>query len=382
MFPLRSGKIEKTTRAMAEEKDTITAEPAPQLKPVNINDKKIYVGLVGNYPESEETRFLLTPEACGLLTSGGIYVCMESGAGVDIDFSDEKYAEYGVEIVDRDKALSQNTVLSYSPLKNEDILKMKDGATLLCMMDSTLFNPGAIKSLLEKKITLGCLNNMLSYNEDPVFANIVDDIDGRAAILYAQESLSYLGGGKGVLLGGVSGVNPCEVLLIGEGAEILAAANAAIERGAIVTLMNNDISALHVARQVCGKHLLTLAIHPRVLFNKIKTADVILMGNTTRPFELPKKLTMAMKNSAFVLDFKESHPSVCVPRTVAMALSNVMVNFLNDMALMEGFKPMMATTEGVQRGIITYQGKLVNKLIATYLGMPSVDISVMLAHSN
>ena len=367
---------------MVGEKETITVEPAPQLQPVDANEKKIRVGLVGNYPESEETRFLLTPEACGLLTSGGIAVCMETGAGVDIDFSDEKYAEYGVEIVDRNKALTQNVVLSYSPLKTDDILKMKDGATLLCMMDSTLFNSGAIKAFLDKKITLGCLNNMLSFNEDPVFANIVDEIDGRAAILYAQENLSYLGGGKGVLLGGVSGVNPCEVLLIGEGAEILAAATAAIERGAIVTLMNNDISALHTARMVCGKHLLTLAIHPRVLFNKIQTADVILLGNTTRPFELPKKLTMAMKDSAFVLDFKESHPSVCVPRTVAMALSNVLVNFLEDMALMEGFKPMMATTEGVQRGIITYEGKLVNKLIGTYLGMPSVDISVMLTHSN
>lgn len=367
---------------MGEEKGTITAEPAPQLKPVNVNDKKIHIGLVGNYPESEETRFLLTPEACGMLTSGGISVCMESGAGVDIDFSDEKYAEYGVTITDRDTALSQNTVLAYAPLKPEDIIKMREGATLLCMMDSSLFNSGAIKTLLDRKITLGCLNNMLSFNDEPVFSNIVDEIDGRAAILYAQESLSYLGGGKGVLLGGVAGVNPCEVLLIGEGAEINAAALAAIERGAIVTVMNNDVSALQMAREACGKHLLTLAIHPRVLFNKIKTADVILLGTTTRQFELPKKLTMAMKDSAFVLDFKESHPSVCVPRTVAMALSNVLVNFLSDMALMEGFKPMMATTEGVQRGIVTYQGKLVNKLIGTYLGLPSIDISVMLAHTN
>lgn len=367
---------------MAEEKETITAEPAPKLKMNPVDDRKTYVGLVANYPDSEETRFLLTPEACGLLTSGGISVCMESGAGIDIDFTDEKYAEYGVRITDRETALAQNIVLSYAPLKPEDVLKMKEGAALLCMMDVSLFNSGAIRALLDHKVTLGCLNNMLSFNDEPVFANIVGEIDGRAAILYAQENLSYLGGGKGVLLGGVAGVNPCEVLLIGDGAEIYAAATAAIERGAIVTLMNNDVSALQEARFACGKHLLTLAIHPRVLFNKIQTADVIILGDTTRPFELPKKLTMAMKDSAFVLDFKESHPSVSVPRTVAMALSNVLVNFLNDIALLEGIDAMIATTEGVQRGIITYQGKLVNKLIATYLGMPSVDLSVMLAHSN
>lgn len=357
-------------------------EPQLELEEPASGAHKLHIGLLGNYPDTEETRILLTPEACGLLTSAGMSVCMEEGAGIDIDFSDEKYAEYGVKITSRKTALEQDVVLSFAPLKPDDVLKMKDGATLMTMMADTLFGKGVIENKLAKKITLCCLSNMLSFNGEPVFANIIDEIDGRGAIMYAQENLSYLGGGKGVLLGGVAGVNPCEVVLIGDGRDIISAAHAAINQGAIVTLLNNDISALQLARMLCGNRLQTLAIHPKVLFNKIKSADVIIMGNTTRPFEMPRNLTAAMKENAFVLDLRDNHPSVSVPRTVAMAVSNVMVNLLNDMALMEGMDRLIASTEGVQNGIITYRGQLVDKLAASYLGLPYVDLAVMIAHSN
>ena len=367
---------------MAEEKSTMQLEPDPQLEETLNAKSRLHIGLLGNYPDTEETRILLTPEACGLLTSASMSVCMEEGAGIDIDFSDEKYAEYGVKITDRKTALQQDVVLTFAPLKPEDVMQMKEGATLLCMMADSLFNKGVIEAKLEKKITLCCLSNMLSFNGEPVFANIIDEIDGRGAIMYAQEHLSYLGGGKGVLLGGVAGVNPCEVVLIGDGREIYAAAHAALDQGAIVTLLNNDISALQMARVLCGNRLQTLAIHPKVIYNKIKSADVIIMANTTRPFEMPRNLTVAMKENAFVLDLRDSHPSVSVPRTVAMAVSNVMVNLLNDMALLEGMDRMIAATEGVQNGIITYRGRLVDKLAASYLGLPCVDLSVMIAHTN
>lgn len=367
---------------MAEDKATMQLEPEAQFEEVINANSRLHIGLLGNYPDTEETRILLTPEACGLLTSAGMSVCMEEGAGIDIDFSDEKYAEYGVKITDRKTALEQDIVLTFAPLKPEDVLKMKDGATLLCMMADSLFNKGVIEAKLQKRITLCCLSNMLSFNGEPVFANIIDEIDGRGAIMYAQEHLSYLGGGKGVLLGGVAGVNPCEVVLIGDGREIIAAAKAALDQGAIVTLLNNDISTLQMARMVCGNRLQTLAIHPKVLFNKIKSADVIISTNTTRPFEMPRNLGIAMKENAYVLDLRESHPSVSVPRTVAMAVSNVLVNLLNDIALLEGIDRLIAATEGVQNGIMTYRGRLVDKLAASYLGMPYVDLAVMIAQPN
>ena len=367
---------------MVDDRNIIEIETCPQEQPTESIQSTIHIGILANYAENEETRFLLTPEACGLLTSAGAAICMEAGAGIDIDFSDEKYAEYGVTIADRETVLQQSIVICYTPLKATDVRKMRTGATLLCVMDSTLFEADNIKALLEKRITLGCLDNMYSHNDEPVFAIIIDEINGRAAIMYAQENLSYLGGGKGVLLAGVAGINPCEVLVIGDGMDVYCAASAAMNAGAIVTLVNNDVSTLQTARQTCGDRLVTLAIHPRVLFNKVKTADVIIIGSTTYPFEMPRNLLMAMKENAFLLDLKKTQPSVSVPRTVAMAISNALVNFFNEAMLKEGFLGMMATTEGVQHGIVTYDGKLVDKLVASYLGMSCVDISVMLGHAN
>lgn len=361
---------------------TIELEPLLEKENKDKNDKALKIGLVANYADTEETRFLITPEGSGLLTSSGIKVMMETGAATDISFPDSSYAEFGVDIVSREEALQADIVLAYNPLRAKDVKKMKDGAMLLTMMDLSLFDAKVVKALLDKQITAGCLDNMLSFNEEPVFSNIIDEIDGRASIIYAQEFLSYVGGGKGVLLAGVAGVNPCEVLIIGDGTVTYSAAKAAMAAGAYVTLMNNDISALQVARQYCGDRLNTVAIHPRVLFNKVKSADVILIGECTLPFEFPKNLSVAIKDSVYVLNFKETKPSLSVPRTVAMALSNVLVNFFTEMVIKGGKDSMVATTPGVQQGIVCYKGKLVDKLVASYLGMPSVDLKVMLAATN
>ena len=342
----------------------------------------IHIGIVGNYADTDETRMLLTPEACGMLTSAGIKISMEEGAGVDISFSDETYAEYGVKIVSREEALKCNTVLSYTPLRQKDVEKMTSGATLLCMMERTLFDKQTIQALLSKKITCGCLDNMYSSQDITIFADIVAEIDGRGAIMYAQESLSYLGGGKGVLLAGVAGLNPCEMIIIGNGMEAIAAANAAAAAGAKVVLMDNDVSSIQIARQSCDPRVELVAIHPRVLTNRVKSADVIITCPTTRPFEFPKSLSSSIKDSVYVIDLNESHPSISVPRTVTMALSNVLVYFFNEMAIKENFRGMVITNPGVQNGIVTFDGKLTDKLIGSYTGMPSIDIRVMISSTN
>lgn len=366
------------------DKTTTDLNLKTKLQPVETEtiEPTLTLGLVANYADTDETRFLLTPEGSGLLTSGGVKVLMEKGAATDISFPDSSYREYGVNIVSRGEALKADVVLSYRPLHAHDIHRMKKGAALFSMMGADLFDVNVIKALLDKEITCGCFDNIYSHNDEPVFANIIDEIDGRGAIMYAQEYLSYLGGGKGVLLAGVAGINPCEVLIIGDGNVVYSAAKAAMSAGAFVTLMNNDISALQAAQRYCGDNLNTIAIHPRVLYNRVKSADVILIGECTRPFEFPKNLSPALKDSVYLLNFQETHPSISVPRTVAMALSNVIVNFFDELVVKGGIHHMIATTPGVQSGIVTFRGKLVDKLIGSFLNLPSVDIKVMLAATN
>lgn len=366
---------------MTTDKDNLP-EVETALAELDTTPHSIHIGLLGNYSDTDETRFLLTPEACGLLTSAGIRISMEAGAGVDISFSDDTYAEYGVRIVTREEALRCPVVVSYQPLRAKDIKKMTPGSALICMMDHVLFELKVIEALLERQIACCCLDNMYSHHDVQIFADIVDEIDGRGAIMYAQESLSYLGGGKGVLLAGVAGINPCEVLIIGCGTECIAAANAAAGAGAKVVLMDNDVSSLQIVRQSCLYPVELITIHPRVLTNRVKSADVIITGTTTRQFEFPKSLSSSLKESVYILDLNETHPSISLPRTVAMALSNPLVNFFNEMAIKDGFDNMMKTTPGMQLGMVSYRGKLVDKLIGSFTALPSIDIRVMLSTSN
>lgn len=367
---------------MATHDTAFEPSTAPELLQETLDQRNITIGVPANYSDDDETRFLITPEGCGLLTSAGYKVKMEEGAGIDVSFSDANYAEYGVEICSRDEVLKADKIISFRPLRPEDIAKVREGVILLCMMDRSLFEAATIKAYLEKGVTLACFDNMISHNGDTVFADILAEIDGRSAVFYAQDALSYSGEGKGVLLAGVAGINPCEVLVIGSGFKIFTAAKAAMAVGASVTLMDNDISELLRGKAFCGDALVTCAIHPRVLTTKVKSADVIILGETTRSFTLPRSLMSVMKNNVYLLDLTKSSPSTSVPRTVAMAMSNVIVNFFNEMSLKGGFINQISSTPGVKSGVVIYRGKLVDKLVGAYTGFPSVDINMMLTGRN
>lgn len=356
----------------------------PQLKRLTPTDdeRAIKVGIPSNYDDTDETRLLLTPEACGLLVARGYRVMLQAGAGIDISYSDDEYANNGVVIADRDTVLDADVVIATVPLRTRDIKKMHSGAAMMCFMDAPLFEKTRIKALLDGKITCICLDNLTSSNGDLIFANILDEIDGRAAIMYAQEGLSYLGEGKGVLLAGVAGVNPCEVLIIGQGWKVICAAKAAIYAGAKVTLMDNDVSALQDAKEVCGDQLGTASLHPRVVFNAVRTADVIITDRCSRDYTLSEELSTVMKESVYFLDLATTSPSLSVPRTVAMAFSNLLANFFHDLMLCGGMDNMIASTAGLQSGVVTYHGSLTDKLISINTGLPCVDIAMLLGPIN
>lgn len=340
------------------------------------------IGLCGNYSDTEETRFLLTPEVCGLLITSGFSIKMEAGAGSTINYSDTNYAEFGVEISDRAEVLKCDYVLSYNPLRIADIKRMKNGGVMVCMFDTPLFESSVIKAILNRNICVLCLDRVESHNGVPVFANIVDQVDGRTAIWYAQEAFSFLGGGKGVLLGGVAGINPCEVVILGEGTRAIAAARTAMAFGACVTLMDNDISALQLAQMHLGHGLVTSAIHPRSLTNKIKSADVILIDHCTHPFEFPESLKGIVKSDAYILDFNEMSPSLSTPRTVTQALATSLNNLFNEIALKGGLDNTIATSPGVALGVMAYNGHITDKLIASVTGHHYTDVEMLLGPAN
>lgn len=338
---------------------------------------KPVIGLPGNYDDTDETRILVTPEGCGMMSSLGFDIVVERGVGIDISYSDEEYKTHGARLVSREEAFRADVIICTEVPRIPDIANMKPGSALLCFMDSPLFERERIEALNAKEITCICLDNLISTNGEPIFANIIDELDGRAAVMYAQDELSFLGGGRGILLSGAAGVNPCEVLIIGQGMRVVSAAKAALNAGAQVMLMDNDVSALQDAKSVCGDHLATAALNPRVVFNAVKKADVIFVDNCSREYLLPKEMSVAMKENVYMLDFTQTHPSLSVPRTVAMAMSNLLVNLMHDLMYSGGTDNLVTSTLGVQEGVVTYHGHLTNKLIGLNTGIQAVDVELI-----
>lgn len=362
--------------------NTIELEPKLQEVVFKAAESSRRVGLLGNDHNSDETRLFLTPETCGRLVSARWKILMESEAASSISYADSAYSEYGVEITDRATALRSDIVLSYAPVSQEDVEKMRPNTLELCMFSPALFDRSLINALNEKHICLIALDEVLSHNGVPVFNNIVDDVDGRAAVWYAQEAMSFLGGGKGVLLGGVPGIMPCEVLIIGRGRKVQQAAKCALALGAQVTLMDNDMSELQLAQEICGERLVTCAIHPRPLASKVNHADILMLDSCTHEFEFPAQLKAMVKKDAFVLDFNLSSPSISTPRTVTQGLATCLYNLFNEFDLKGSLENTLLTNSGVCHGVITYGGHLCNKLVGSVSGLRVVELDMLLARAN
>lgn len=362
-------------------KTNTALDTQPQAARVATRKPSFRLGVVNNYPDSEETRLFLTPEACGLLVGMGVEVCVEAGAGIDINYTDMDYADNGARMLTRGEVLGCDVVLSVRSLTADDAHLLRKGATLLTLYDPAL-DREAVQALIDREVTLLAIDRLISENGTPIFARILDEIDGRAALVYAQEGLSFLGEGKGVLICGMPGLQPCEVLIIGQGTRAIAAAKAAIQLGARVTLMDNDIASLQDAMDRCGPQLITSSIHPHVLYNDIKHADIILLDACTRPFRFPEHLSLAMKQNVYLLDLMETTPSLVVPRTVAMAISNVLINFFADTLECGGIRRMVRGVPGVRAGLVTYRGHLIDKPTAIRNGMHALDLGILLTDAN
>ena len=336
-----------------------------------------------------EHRFPLTPEGAGMLVSRGFCVKMEKGAAEYIHYSDAAYARCGVEIVERAEALAADIVVYLPPMEVADARRLKKGSLLLSFIH----------------------NREAGHRP---FADILHEIDGRAAIAIASSLLADAVHGKGILLGGVAGVVPCEVMVIGSDMAAVAAAKGAIGMGAIVRIFDDNIYRMREAAAMLGPGAICSSLHPRVFENGLRSADIVVATDTApRCGVVGADLVGTMKRgvicfdltsapgSAFpslpLVDLDLASPSdnsvseptrLCyinagnaVPRTVAMALSNTFVTMLDDLTVCDGVANALKLKDGLRKAAYTFLGKCVNPVVARIAGLRSVDINLFLQFS-
>lgn len=361
-----------------------------------------------------EHRFPFTPEGAGMLVARGFKVRMEAGAASHIHYSDSAYARCGVEIVNRAEALAADIVVYLPALEPADASKLKRGSLLLTFLHAGPEHALTLKTLLDRHVITLALELLADESGNLPFADIIHEIDGRAAIAVASSLLADAIHGKGILLGGVAGVVPCEVMIIGSDMAAVAAASTSIGLGATVRMFDNNIYRLREAMHRLGPAVIGSSLHPRVFEGALRSADIVVATSTSpRCGVVGADLVDLMKRGVICFDLTDvpgsAFPSMqlvdldlaspsdntpaeptrmcyinagnAVPRTVAMALSNTFVTMLDDILVCDGVANALKLNPGLRQSAVTFLGKCVNPTAAKTLGIRVVDINLFLQFS-
>ena len=358
-------------------------------------------------------RFPLTPEGAAQLVGRGLRVKMEKGAAAHIHYPDDAYSSRGVEIVDRAEALAADIVVYLPAIDTADARKLKRGALLLTFMHCEQSDAEAIRILLDRNIIALGLDMLTDDAGRRPFTDILREIDGRAAIAIASSLLADAVHGKGILLGGVAGVVPCEVLVIGTDMAAVSAGQTAIGLGATVRIFGTNAYNLRDALRTLGPGAIGSILHPKTFESALRSADIVIAADTERGSVIGTDMVNTMKRgvicfdltaqpgSAFpcmqLIDLDLASPSdtdpasptrLCyinagnaVPRTVAMALSNTFVTMLDDILICDGVANALRINAGLRAAAFTFLGKCVNRRVARLLGTRCVDINLYVQFS-
>ncbi len=373
---------------------------------------KLTIGIPRENPQTE-TRLGLTPEGVSIVVEEGHRVLVQRGAGLPMFYTDLQYSEAGAVIVeDAETIFKADIVLKIAPPTQEELFMMKKGASVFSMLQLSTLSADSIKLMMSKK--LNAIAYELIKDEQKAFpvVNTISEIEGNTAISVASELMSIASGGKGILLGGVAGVSPTEVVILGAGLAGSVAARSALALGAQVKIFDHDINKLRRIQHYLGQQVFTSVIHPAVLFRALSSADAVIGNlryiNGSERFMVSEELVKTMKSGAIIIDLSvdqggcfetsecrtikdpvfEKHGIIhyCVPnisarvsRTSSMALSNIFATMLLKIGNSGGVTPAVSESSGFRNGVYVYGGVLVNRLIASYFGLQSNEIGLFLA---
>jgi alanine dehydrogenase len=273
-------------------------------------------------------------------------------------------------------------------------------------------NEEYMRELMAKKVTAIAFENIKDDDGCYPVVRSMNSISGSTAVLIAAEYLSNARGGKGVLLGGIAGITPTEVVIIGAGTAAEYAVRAAYGLGAVVKVFDNSIHNLVELQNLLGLQLQTSVFHPQVLAKALKSADVVIGArqsfDKSARFYVTEEMVRGMKKGSVIVDISISHggcieTSECrtqqdptytkygvihysipnlpsrVARTSSIALSNIFLPILLHTAECGGFTKKLKEDQGLRNGVYIFNGILTNQYIGNYFGIPSSDIELLMA---
>lgn len=377
------------------------------------NRKQIVVGIPRELKE-DESRMGLTPEAVELLVGNGHQVIIETRAGARANYTDNDYSECGGFIVDDHAEIfaKSDIILKISPPVLKEVEYMKGHQVLISSLRHMVQDKDFFYQMMNKKITAISYEHLRNNDDSFPVIRSMSEIAGGASVLIASEYLSNQHGGKGVMLGGISGITPTEVVILGAGTAAESAARAALGLGAFVKVFDHSVDRLRRLQEILGQRLYTSIFHPRVITRALQSADVVIgalhMDSEGPRFFINEEMVREMKKGSVIVDLSidqggcietsecRTHPSpvfkkhgvihYCVPnipsrvaRTATIALSNIFAPLILFIGESGGLKTALIESHGLRKGVYIYNGLLTNSMIGRLFDIPSKDIELLMA---
>lgn len=346
----------------------------------------------------EEKRVALAPAGVDSLVRAGHTVYIETNAGDGSHFSDDDFIKTGATIVYSAEEVYQRSelIVKVSPIGDEELKYLQENQTLFSFLHLAVGKQHTVGTLLDKKITAIGYELIENNGRLPILHSM-SEIAGQIAIQVSERYLeSSIKGGRGVLLGGITGVAPAAVVIVGAGVVGTTAARAALGRGAQVIVIDNDLQRLRTIDLSFKKRVTTVMANPYTISRGVKFADVligaVLIKGEKAPHLVSEEMVKQMKRSAVIVDvsidqggcietsrittlsdpvfIKHNIIHYCVtnmpalvPRTASYGLNNAVLKYVHNIAD-NGLADALISDEGLSRGVCTYKGYVSNEKIA------------------
>ena len=386
--------------------------PQEEMLEVGTRKSSLYIGIPREI-SFQENRVVLVPDAVAVLVNNGHRLVVETNAGKASNFSDNDYSEAGAQIAhSAEEVYKADIIIKVAPPSAKEIELMKPRQILLSTLQLSIQSDTYVKALMNKKITAIAYGWIQDKEGIYPVIRAMGEIAGGASILIAAEYLSNVNNGPGLILGGISGISPTEVIILGAGTVGEFAARAAIGLGATVKVFDNSLYRLRRLQTAVGTRIFTSVIQPKVLQKHLRTADVAIgairatKGRT--PCVVTEEMVKDMKQGSVIIDisideggcFETSQVTnhtqpvfrkhgvihYCVPnvasrvsRTASYAFSTVFGPLLMNIAEFGSVDRMLKQDSGFRKGIYIYNGMLTNKYLGDLFQIQSKDINLLLA---
>lgn len=386
--------------------------PQEEILAIEQRKKKLTIGIPKETNEFEN-RIGLVPQSVELLSYHGHEIIIQRGAGEKANFSDNDYSEVGAIIVDDAETIyKSDIVLKIAPPSIDEIKMIPNGRTLLSTFHAQIQKKEILRLLKQKRLTSIGFEYIQDDDETYPFVRSMSEIAGSASILLAAEYLSSGQKGNGKLLGGITGVNPTEIIILGAGTVAEQAAHAATGLGAMVKIFDDSIHKLRSIRNRIGHNVYTSVLQPIVLANALKTADVVIaakwIDEGKQQICISEELVKQMKKGSIIIDVSidkggcietsrlTTHgkptftkhgvihygvPNIAsrFARTASYALSNLLEKMIIDISRAGNMDNIIRENTSVRNGIYFYKGILTKETISSLFDMPYKDIELLLA---